>query len=197
MVYGNSRTLDDDTITSEATYIYRWSTLHKVSGDKQIGALGTQLADPFVVEVRDASGATVSGQVITFDAPSGGSRAEDPNFPEDLYGDEFSTDGIVKTDSSGRANAFLVLADTGNTPLEHTVPVTFPGTKSVEFSATGQDSSLAASIEIESGDGQSAASDQTLTDPLVVIVTDLGGRIVKGTSVKFTTDSGALSGPST
>ena len=50
-------------------------------------------------------------------------------------------------------------------------------------------------ITIVDGDGQRADADEPLDDPLVVLVRDVGGRIVSGASVTFTTSTGALAAP--
>jgi mono/diheme cytochrome c family protein len=42
-----------------------------MSGGKQIGATGTVLAQPLVVQVNDEQGAAVAGALVEFDAPAG------------------------------------------------------------------------------------------------------------------------------
>ena len=54
----------------------------------------------------------------------------------------------------------------------------------------------AATITIEDGDGQRADVDEPLDEPLVVSQCEqtVGGRIVAGAPVTFTTNSGQLAG---
>ena len=82
----------------------------------------------------------------------------------------------------------------GGSEGSNTVTAEFGGA-TVTFTATAATTVVtnAASIEKDDGDGQSAATNKPLTDPLVVIVRDRGGLILSGVQVKFVTDSGALS----
>ena len=180
--------------------------------DTQRGNFGTRLAEPFIVQVLDRSnglrrdGNPVSGQEVMFTITtptSGANLVADPDFPPALY-DDFPN--IVKTDEKGMANVFLELQSIGANPTEqviekaagHTVTASFgpASVANITFGATGRRATAAASVNIDDGDGQSAALDQSLTKALTVIVRDLGGGIVQNIPVTFTTDSGALSPPS-
>ena len=177
----------------EVIYFHNGYTLVKTSDNKQIGNFNTKLANPFVVRLQDANNSAVSGQKIDFsiiDPVSGGELTSLGMFTRTSESD--LTQIEVTTDSSGNASVFLEL---DSTAANHNVEATF-GNKSVDFTATAQTAGAAASINIDDGDGQSAALDQSLTKALTVIVGDLGGRIVQNIPVTFTTDSGALSPPS-
>ena len=102
----------------------------------------------------------------------------------------------VQTDSSGKAKVYFQLGDTAG---QQRVTITVAGTgyPNTFFRATAAAvvATDAATIAIDSGNGQSAGTDEVLDDPLVVIVKDVGGRIVAKAPVHFTTNSGALSLP--
>ena len=106
----------------------------------------------------------------------------------------------VQTDSSGKAKVYFQLGDTAG---QQRVTITVAGSDPVEdylntfFRATAAAvvATDAATIAIDSGNGQSAGTDEVLDAPLVVIVKDVGGRIVAGAPVHFTTNSGALALP--
>ena len=109
---------------------------------------------------------------------------------------------FVQTDRNGVAETYFQLSDgvTTDTPpiRPHRVTATLQGLSlTTRFDADAVDvvAGDAAKIEIESGNGQRADVDEPLEDPLVVIVKDIGGRIVAGAPVTFTTSSGGLSAP--
>ena len=122
----------------------------------------------------------------------------DPDFPAALYSDF----PMVTTDRNGRANVLLNLQSLGaitdssniDTAASHTVTASFGGAYAddIVFEATARIATAAANINIVSGNPQSEETGG-VTEPLVVIVTDLAERIVQGVDVRFTTDSGALS----
>ena len=114
-----------------------------------------------------------------------------------------STAIFVRTDSSGKAQAYFQLGS-ANGPQR--VTITLPGVSldpnknpfaNTFFRATAAnvESTDAATITITDGDGQRADVDEPLDEPLVVLVRDVGGRIVAGAPVTFTTNSGQLAGP--
>ena len=105
---------------------------------------------------------------------------------------------FVETDSDGEAEVYLLLG-TGTSAMDdgsHSIRADMLLSNDyVSFRATAIAASAAASIEIVSGDSQSAEANTYVKDPLVVIVKDLSGGSVRGYEVRFTTDSGALSNP--
>jgi 5-hydroxyisourate hydrolase-like protein (transthyretin family) len=84
-------------------------TLTSVSGNNQIGVVGTALANPFVVEVHDGSGSPLTGVLVTFVVRTG---------------DGTLSAGTTTTDANGWAASTLRLG-------------TAPGTNTVEVSAEG------------------------------------------------------------
>ena len=103
---------------------------------------------------------------------------------------------FVRTDSSGKAQAYFQLGSTTGTQRV-TITVNNATYANTFFRATAADvaSTDAATIAIVDGDSQRADVDEPLDDPLVVLVRDVGGRIVAGAPVRFTTNSGSLAGP--
>ena len=111
-------------------------------------------------------------------------QAEDPTLPVRMWPRQFDLDPstviFVKTDSRGEAKVYLRLGKSldgsaDNTAINHEVTATTPnGTPSagIEFIATARrvESGDAITIAIDSGNGQSAGTDEPLDDPLVVVV---------------------------
>ena len=99
--------------------------LVKISGDEQEGPAGVQLAEPFVVEVRDQNGSAFAGAVVTFAVTDG-------------EGTLSAT--TATTDVNGQAATTLML---GSTLGANIVSGTVAGLEPVTFSAVGQDSLFA------------------------------------------------------
>ena len=95
------------------------TTLLKVSGAAQQGAVNTGLTFPFVVEVRDQQNRLFAGVPVTFSVTTGGGRLSATT---------------VSTDATGRAKAHLTL---GRTAGKTTVRVTAANvSQPVQFTAT-------------------------------------------------------------
>ena len=91
----------------------------KISGDTQSGTTGTTLAQPFVVEVQDASRVAFAGVPVTFAVTAGGGTLSATN---------------TTTDTNGRAESTLTL---GNTAGTNTVRVSIQGvSQTATFTAT-------------------------------------------------------------
>ena len=91
----------------------------KISGDMQTGNIGTALAQPLVVEVKDADSVVFAGVPVTFAVTAGGGRLSTTN---------------TTTDAKGRAQSTLTL---GNTAGTNTVSVSVTGvTQTITFTAT-------------------------------------------------------------
>ena len=91
------------------------ASLTKVSGDSQSGTPGDALANPFVVEVKDADGETIEGVPVAFSVTAGGGRLSETS---------------ATTDRNGRAETTLTLGSrVGINSVEARVsgvdPVTF------------------------------------------------------------------------
>ena len=87
------------------------ASLTKVSGDSQSGTPGSALANPFVVEVKDADGETIEGIPVTFSVTAGGGSLSATS---------------ATTDEDGRAETTLTLGSRA-------------GVNSVEASVSGVD----------------------------------------------------------
>ena len=96
------------------------STLDKLSGDEQQGPAGTSLTEPFVVEVRDQTGAPHAGAAVIFSVTAGGGTL---------------SARTVATDAEGRAATTLTL---GREPGTNTVRARVPGLEPVTFTATSE-----------------------------------------------------------
>ena len=66
-------------------------TLTSVSGDNQSGTTGTVLANPFVVEVRDANGTPLAGVAVTFVVRTGDGSLTATTATTDANGQTVST----------------------------------------------------------------------------------------------------------
>jgi hypothetical protein len=75
------------------------SAIRVLDGDGQSGEVGEMLESPLVVEVTDAAGDPVPGATVVFQLTSAGE------------GGEISPSPTTTTDSSGRAEAHIVLGD--------------------------------------------------------------------------------------
>ena len=94
----------------EAVFFDRTPTaLLKISGDRQTGKSGAELANPFVVEVRDSNDSAFEGVPVTYTVTQGGGTLSVRS---------------TKTDANGRAESTFTLGPNA-------------GTNTVEVSATG------------------------------------------------------------
>ena len=106
----------------------------KISGDNQQGVPGAALERPFVVEVRDGTGAPFEGVPVTFTITAGGGVVHPEN---------------VLTDENGRAESTLTLGFSASTNTVHvnvegiSEPVIFNAVGEIEF-----DLSMPASISL-------------------------------------------------
>ena len=106
------------TATGTAEALVATSIVH-ISGNNQIDTVSTTLSTPFIVEVRDQDGDTLSGVTVAFAVTAGGGTLSDAS---------------VTTDSSGQAESTLTLGSTTGT---NTVTATASGvTTPVTFTAT-------------------------------------------------------------
>ena len=145
-------------------------TLTKVSGDKQQGLPGAQLAEPFVVSVLDQNGDPLPGAEVAFSVTAGGGT--------------LSANTTV-TDANGRASITLTL---GSEPGRNTVAARVGDLKPVIFSATAQ--AVPTSLTKVSGDSQQGAAGAPLSEPFVVSVLDQTGAAFAEATVTFAVTSG-------
>ena len=149
-------------------------TLTSVSGNNQMSATGTALANPFVVEVRDGNGNPLAGFAVTFVVLTGGGT--------------LSTETMT-TGANGQAASTLSL---GAAPGTNTVEVSAAGiSETVTFTSEG----IPPTLTSVSGNNQMATTGTTLTNPFVVEVRDGNGNPLAGVAVAFAVlaGGGALS----
>ena len=146
-----------------------------VSGNNQRGITGTRLRSPFVVRVDDINNYALPGKRVIFSVVSGGGQ--------------LSTT-IARTDSHGKAQAFLTL---GNMPGVNSVEVSVREVPTVRFRATAV--AVAEKLVIASGADQIGFPNDRLAAPFVVRVVDGNGYGVENVRVTFnvTEGSGRLS----
>ena len=162
-----------DTVQFTASAIAQApSSLHKISGDNQSVVINGTLANPFVVEVRDQIGNTISDAFVNFAI---------------TQGDGSLSHTVVLTNNNGQAQTTLTLGGTAGT---NTVQASVSGiTDTVDFTATGQPQAATTLHEI-SGDNQSVVINGTLANPFVVEVRDQIGNPFVGATVNFAVTAG-------
>ncbi len=146
------------------------STIGMVSGAGQAGTVGTTLAKPAVVAVRDAFNNAVPGVAVTFsDGGAGGSFSANP----------------VTTNSLGQASVSYTLPTIARS---YTLSASTAGI-TLNFSERAI-AGAPSTLMIASGNGQTAPPNTQLPAALTVVVRDQYGNPVSGVSVGFS-DGGA------
>lgn len=146
-----------------------------VSGDLMSGEPGTQLANPFVVELRDQFNNPVGANVDVSFTVTQGNGTMSPAQP-------------VLTDGTSRAQAFLTLAT--DNPVNK-VKVTSPGYTGLDviFTATAT-AGDPTTIALEAGNNQNGSAGLPLSSSFQVLVTDALGSLVVGHDVTFSVTNG-------
>ena len=144
-----------------------------VSGDDQSATVGQALGQAVVVRAEDAGGTVVEGANLEFVVSSGGGAVGD---------------STVATDAQGLASTTWTL---GATAGLQRLDVSVAGGTSplLQVSATGL-AAAAATLVKSSGDLQSGAVDQPLSDTIVVQVQDEFGNGVPDVEVTFAVTGG-------
>ena len=147
------------------------TTLVKVSGDSQQGTPGTALAQPFVVEVQDASSVAFAGVPVVFAVTAGGGTLSATS---------------TTTDANGQAASTLTLGTSAGT---NTVQVSVQGiSQSATFTADAVDEATAVALEVSPTEVAEDAGTTTLT----VTGTLNGAALTTATDVRL-----AISGTAT
>jgi hypothetical protein len=142
-----------------------------VSGDDQIGPGGFALAESLVVRLQDNNGNGIGGRSISW-LPSSGSGSVSPP--------------TVTTDPNGlAATSWTLPGGVGN----YVVNAVFSGLPPVEFTASAT-ADMPTTIELVSGNNQSAIVGTALANPLVVRVTDAGDNPVANVGVTWVAQVG-------
>jgi len=147
------------------------TALVKISGDGQSAPGGFEVAADLVVRLEDDNENGIGGRAITWVVPSG-SGSVNP--------------GNTTTDANGLATTRWTLPSVVGT---HGVSAVFSGLPPVAFTGTAT-ADVPTTIELASGNNQSAAVGGTLPNPLVVRVTDASGIPVANVGVAWTAEVG-------
>ncbi|MFA7402584.1 MAG: Ig-like domain-containing protein [Pelobacteraceae bacterium] len=154
-----------------------------VDGNNQSATVGTELPNPLVALIKNSDGQPIAGQTVNFKVTSGG-------------GTVFA--GAATSDSSGIVRERWTLGTEAGSQKVEVRAVDSSGAPVVyaTFTATGS-AAAAQSIDISSGNAQTAQQLQQLPSPIVVIVKDAYGNPVTGVSVSFTANNGGSVQPET
>lgn len=160
-----------DTPTGDETRVP--AALDIVSGDEQQGAVGSELANPLVVRVKDATGLPVIGQLVNFRVTSGG-------------GSVFAGSGL--TNAQGIVQDRWTLG-TSTAELQRVeARAVDPNTGAAIVFATFRATALPGpshSVTKAGGDTQTGALGAALGDSLAVRVADSFGNPVPGVQVTW------------
>ena len=161
-----------EKITFTATANRKATTLVKISGDSQTADPGVALANAFVIEARDQSGAAMPDVSVTFSVTAGGGTL---------------SAAAATTNASGQAETTLTLGAT--VVGENTVEATVAGiTEKITFTATANQ--VATTLTKVSGDSQTSNPGAALTNAFVVEVQDQAGSAMPDVSVTFNVTAG-------
>lgn len=155
-----------------------------VSGNNQTGTVRSALPDPITVRVLDTQGRPVSGQEVQFTVISGGGAVEPVT---------------VTTNANGEATIEWTLGGTAGTQQVRVQATggAAPDDLAIMLSATAG-ASTASSIEMVSGNEQSATAGNAVDDSLIVRTEDAEGNPVAGVTITWSlTGGGTLSEAST
>ena len=150
------------------------ATIAIVQGEVLTGRVGEQLAEPLVFRVLDSEGGPVANATVVVELTAGTAEPD-----------------TARTDRDGLVSSLITLgSQIGESQGD--VRVIEPEGE-VEVSAGFTLVALAASangIELVSGDGQQGPSGATLTNPLVVKVTDAFGNPIADAPITWTAEGG-------
>ena len=155
-----------------------------VTGNNQAGTVRSELPDPITVRVLDVQGRPVSGQEVRFTVISGGGSVEPVTVTTNANGE-----ATIEWTLGGAAGMQQVRVQaTGGAA---------PDDLSIMLSATAG-ASTASTIEMVSGNEQSATAGSAVNDSLIVRTEDTDGNPVAGVTVTWTLGgAGTLSEVST
>ena len=125
---------------------------------------------------------TVTPAATSYPTNEGLSTILDPLTPT-----TYPTVLFVQTDSRGEAKVYYQLGDVDEDadPEVNVVTAATVGLTDPKFRATAVDDKRQASLEIVSGDGQSAPKGKRLADPLVVITRSISGYRIPNVIIEF------------
>jgi hypothetical protein len=152
------------------------------SGNNQSGTIGTQLAQPLVAQVVNATGQPVANVPVVFRVTSQDGKLGPAN--------PGLSDIAVNTDVQGQASVQFTLgshAGAGNNLVEAST-TGVPATAVFSSSAVSSGATL---INVDSGNNQFGVVGQSLPLPFIAVVTDAGHNRIPGVPVTFTVKQGA------
>jgi hypothetical protein len=144
--------------------------LELVSGNNQVAAVGSALADSLVVRVTDVNGNPVAGVEVQWTVGDGGSISP----------------ASAQSGADGTAAAERVL---GNASGPQTAQASSVGLASVTFTQTAEPANPT-SLVLVSGNDQTGAVGAQLTDSLVVRLVDDNGNGVGGKAISWVVGTG-------
>ncbi|MGA7316946.1 MAG: Ig-like domain repeat protein, partial [Silvibacterium sp.] len=147
-------------------------------GNGQSAIIGTAFTNPLIVTVTDTGGNLVPSATVTFTAPAGTTAS--------LVFPNSSTTISEPTNANGQASSGTMTANSKAGSYSVTATA---GSASATFNLTNTPGAPA-NIALISGSGQSAAIRTGFANPLIAIVTDIGGNAVSGVTVTFTAPAG-------
>ena len=151
--------------------------LTKISGDGQTATIQTPLAEPLVVEVRDASNNPMADQTVVFRVIQGSGEVAAGT-------DQQAQAVVLQTDATGRAATQFLLGQRAGVANHKVVArvVGFENAITFTASATAQ---TANKVSVNSGNNQRGISFTPLPAPFVVTVTDAGSNLIANTPIQF------------
>jgi hypothetical protein len=153
------------------------------SGDNQTGSVDTQLSQPLVAQLLDASGAPIEGATVTFAVSEGG-------------GSLFVS--VATSDASGYVRDNWTLGSMVTLQQVQVRGVSSNGTPTVYATFTAKAvAGTPTELTVASGDAQSAQQLQPLPSPVTVLITDTHGNPAAGVTVTFAPQSGGMVSPAT
>lgn len=146
------------------------------AGDGQTAHVGTAVAIPPAVLLRDDLNNPVPGVVVAFAVSAGGGVVTKPV-------DTTGTDGIAAPDA-------WVLGSAGTNTLNASVSLGGVSGNPVTFTATGTPAGAPTQVVVDTGDAQSGLAGYALNVPPAVRVLDAANGPVSGAQVDFAVASG-------
>ncbi len=160
--------------------------LTMLSGNRQRGALSTQLSKPLVVVALAKDGNPLANLLVNFDVQRGTGAI---SLNSGASGKDLQRNLQVRTDAAGRAQVWLSLGqqsgEAGNMVRASSVGIS----EDVVFSATG-DKGQAAYVRADGGVNQYGETNAPAMEPLSAIVTDAQENRLADAPVTFTVETG-------
>ncbi|MBI9069559.1 MAG: Ig-like domain-containing protein [Salinivirgaceae bacterium] len=171
----------EEVVEKEQTLAKVATSIEIVSGDNQRALVETDLTNPVVVIVKDQNGDAFAGTTVSFATKDGSVASETSITDDDGEASVYWTLGTSKGEQTLTVTAF----NADSTKTLNGAPFT--------VKATGEAVALVAtSIEIVSGDNQSAIVETALENPVVILVKDQNGNAFTGAKVNFETTDGSV-----